>query len=264
MKVKEVARLGKPSYLWRAGQDRRLEMVRKFVPLKGKKILDVGCGIGLYLKAFQRFSNKLYGVEIDEKRAREASKIVPNITIAPAEKLPFEDEMFDIVFSNEVLEHVNDDRKAIEEAVRVLKPGGHIVIFAPNRLFPFETHGFYLPSLAGQKGRYIRAGRESAFEHQRGRYIFGNIPLINYLPNFLRDRLAPHVRAYTERDLRKLFAGLPVRLQQITQVYPGFDKIFARIPFLGRSLRWLFYRLEGTPLRIFGLSHFAILTKQGS
>ena len=38
--------LGRPSYSWGFGQDRRLEMVRRFVPLDGARILDVGCGIG--------------------------------------------------------------------------------------------------------------------------------------------------------------------------------------------------------------------------
>lgn len=255
MKNEKVAKLGHPSYVWRTGQERRLEMVRKYVPLKGKKILDIGCGIGTYLSAFKRFTTDLYGVEIDEKRAKEATlrlrlstgsgrrsgqgKVAPKIFVAPAEKLPFDDASFDVVFSHEVLEHVEDDRKAVEEAVRVLKPGGHLVIFVPNRLFPFETHGFYL----------------------REGYLFGNIPLINYLPNRLRNEFAPHVRAYTAGDIKRLFEGLPVRLWRITQIYPGFDKISAKIPFIGNLLRQIFYFLEKTPLRIFGLSHFLIAEK---
>jgi hypothetical protein len=55
-------------------------------------------------------------------------------------------------------------------------------------MHPFETHGIYW----------------------RGKYHFGNIPLVNYLPRKWRDRLAPHVRVYSKRDLEKLFAGLPV------------------------------------------------------
>jgi hypothetical protein len=63
------------------------------------------------------------------------------------------------------------------------------------------------------------------------------------------------------RNIKKLFRGLPVRLWRITQIYPGFDKIFAKIPFLGGVLRQVFYSLEKTPLRIFGLSHFVIAEK---
>lgn len=246
----KISLRGKPSCIWRAGQERRLELVRKHIPLEGKKILDVGCGIGTYLNAFKRYTNNLYGVDIDAERVAEATlrlrpgqeKVTPNVSVASAEKLPFGERTFDVLFSHEVLEHVDDDRKAVEEAVRVLKPGGHLVIFAPNQLFPFETHGFYL----GKK------------------YIFGNIPLINYLPRFLRNKLAPHVRAYTAKDLRRLFKGLPVQFVVFTQVYPGFDKVFAKIPLLGNLLRRIFYCLEKTPLRIFGLSHLAVIQKNKS
>ena len=61
----------------------------------------------------------------------------------------------------------------------------YIATFAPNRLYPFETHGAYFGK----------------------RYVFGNIPLVNWLPDPLRDRFAPHVRAYTMHGIERLFAG---------------------------------------------------------
>ena len=107
------------------------------------------------------------------------------------EHLPFPCDYFDLILSHEVLEHVQDDRAAICEMVRVLRSGGRLALFCPNRGYPFETHGIYW----------------------RGRYHFGNIPLVNWLPRRWRDRLAPHVHVYTRRDLETLFAGLPVRLR---------------------------------------------------
>ncbi|NIU60939.1 MAG: methyltransferase domain-containing protein, partial [Pseudomonas stutzeri] len=56
---------------------------------------------------------------------------------APGERLPFPDATFDVVFSHEVLEHVADDRACVAEMVRVTRPGGRIVVFVPNRLYPF-------------------------------------------------------------------------------------------------------------------------------
>jgi 2-polyprenyl-3-methyl-5-hydroxy-6-metoxy-1,4-benzoquinol methylase len=44
-----VVALGHPSYVWRSGQDRRLALVRRYAPLEGRRILDVGCGIGTYV-----------------------------------------------------------------------------------------------------------------------------------------------------------------------------------------------------------------------
>ncbi|MEA2622541.1 MAG: hypothetical protein QOH61_1451 [Chloroflexota bacterium] len=230
---------GRPSYSWRFGQDRRLQMVRQFVPLENARILDIGCGIGTYVRRFREFSDEVYGVDVEEDRVREASETLPNISLAPGENLPFPDGFFDVVFSNEVIEHVEDDRKTIAEAVRVTRPGGTIVIFAPNRLYPFETHGAYFGK----------------------RYVFGNIPLVNWLPDPLRNRFAPHVRAYTQRGIRSLFRGLPVALVQHRVIYPGFDNVSRRYRRLGGALRRGLYTAERTGLHAFGLSHFLVVRK---
>lgn len=236
----EAARRGHPSYVWRAGQERRLTMVRAWARLEGARILDNGCGVGMYTAKFRQFSPSVAGVEIDPAVAAEASsRAGARIAVARGEELPFADGSFDVVFSHEVIEHVGDDRRYAAEMVRVLFPGGRIVMFCPNRLYPFETHGHYW----------------------RGEYHFGNTPLINYLPNPLRNRLAPHVRAYTGAGLKNLFAGLPAAVVHHEVVYPGFDNVVARRPGLGRWLRRGLYAAEHTPLQVFGLSHFLVVER---
>ncbi len=231
--------LGHPSYVWRFGQDRRLDLIRQHAPLEGARILDVGCGLGVYVRKLRAFSEEVYGVDVDAQKVAEASRTLPNIRQAPAEALPFPDDYFDVVLLHEVIEHVDDDRQTIREAHRVTVQGGRMVIFAPNRLYPFETHGCYW----------------------RGRYHFGNVPLINYLPDVLRRRFCPHVRTYTSGDIRRLLRGLDCRILAHTQLYPGYDKISARHSRLGALLRAATYALEKTPLRIFGLSHFVVVEK---
>jgi len=232
--------LGHPSYVWRFGQNRRFELIRRHTALDGARILDVGCGLGLYVKQFRTCSSDVWGVDVDPEKVAEASRDLPNISEAPAEALPFPDGSFDVVLLHEVLEHVKDDRQAVAEACRVLRPGGRVVVFVPNRWYPFETHGIFW----------------------RGTYRFGNIPLVNYLPDRLRNCLCPHVRAYTARGLRALFAGLPGRIVVHTQVYPGYDKIAARRPALAAIFRGLTYALEKGPLRCLGLSHFLVFEKE--
>lgn len=161
------------------------------------------------------------------------------LQLAASENLPYPDDAFDLILSHEVIEHVHDDRATAREMVRTLKPGGRIVIFAPNRLYPFETHGHYW----------------------RGVYHFGNTPLINYLPMSLRNLLAPHVRVYSAEALRSLFIGLPVRVVHHTQIYPGYDNIIRRFPSVGRLVRRLTYALEQSPLTVFGISHLLVLEK---
>ena len=212
-------------------------MVRQYAPLEGKRVLDVGCGIGMYTSAFLRYSPHVFGIEIEGDRAREVRGRARGVARSVGETLPFAAAVFDVVFSHEVLEHVADDRRCAQEMVRVTRPGGRIVVFAPNRLYFFETHGIYW----------------------RGQYRFGNKPLVNWLPNALRNRLAPHVRAYTTEDLRRLFEDQPVRTVVHTQIFPGYDNIVARAPWLGKLLQTATYTLEHTLLRRFGLSHFLVL-----
>ncbi len=238
----KAASRGHPSYVWRAGQERRFQMVRRWTRLRNRRVLDVGCGVGMYTNAFLRHTPRVFGVEIERERAQEARERAAGIVQASGERLPFPDGTFDVVFSHEVLEHVDDDRACVREMVRVARSGGRLVIFVPNRLYPFETHGIFW----------------------RGQYHFGNVPLVNWLPIPLRDRLAPHVRAYTTRDLRRLFSGLPARAVHHTQIYPGYDNIVSRRAALGSLLRRATYALERTPLRAFGISHFLVVEKDPS
>jgi len=233
--------LGEPSYVWREGQVRRLRMIVEAAGdgINGR-ILDNGCGVGSYLQQFAEYSENAFGLEFDFQRACEAGRLGLPVVRAQGEQLPFPAGYFDLVLSHEVLEHVTDDRSSLEEIVRVLRPpasgrpGGRLVAFTPNRWYPFETHGIFLNK----------------------RYRRGNIPFINYLPRWWRDRLAPHVRVYTRRDMQRLFAGLPLRLVEHTVIFGAYDNIIARLPRLGRALRRLLQSLEKTPLRAFGLSHF--------
>ncbi len=231
------ATLGHPSQIWTRGLERRLALVRRHVDLGGKRILDIGCGVGAFARRLREFSPHVYGVDIDAERVAEGGREVPNLGLAVGEYLPFRDGSFDVVLLHEVLEHVTDDRATLVQARRVLAPGGRIVIFCPNRLYPFETHGIFL-------------GR---------RYVFGNMPLVNYLPDVLRNRLVPHARAYTRSQLRRIYRRAGLRAQLHSYVFPGFDHVLARRRVVGRLLKWALYPLENTGLRIFGLSHFVVL-----
>ncbi len=237
-----AAQRGMPSLVWRAGQERRLNMIARWSRLQDARVLIDGCGIGTYAAQIRRrYTPHVEAFDIEPDRVRQAHHETPHAVIAAAEYLPYPANTFDTVLSHEVLEHVQDDRLAVHEMVRVLKSGGRVVIFVPNRGYPFETHGHYW----------------------RGTYHFGNTPLINYLPDALRNRLAPHVRVYTNRGLRDLFAGLPARLIHHSRVYGGYDNIIARLGSPGRLLRDALYRLEGTPLDAFGLSHLLVMEKTG-
>lgn len=243
MNARDLARAalrGEPSYVWRAGQARRLAWIQDAAGDRAHgRVLDDGCGLGLYLERLATGARAAVGVEFDAERARLAGGRGLRVAQAAGERLPFPAGTFDLILSHEVLEHVADDRQAMREISRLLAPGGRALIFVPNRGYPFETHGIYW----------------------RGRYRFGNIPLVNYLPPRWRDRLAPHVRAYTRRDLERLILGLPLRLVRKAILFGAYDNIIARWPRFGAPLRTVLQALEGTPLRALGLSHAWVLEK---
>jgi SAM-dependent methyltransferase len=231
---------GVPSLVWRAGQERRLQMIARWAKLENAYVFIDGTGVGMYARAIrQRYTPHVYAIDIELERVQEAVEHTPFTLVAAAEALPYPDGSFDTLLSHEVIEHVGDDRAAAREMVRVLKPGGRAVIFAPNRWYPFETHGHYW----------------------RGEYHFGNTPLINYLPDVLRNRLAPHVRAYTAHGLRGLFDHTPSRVVTHARIYGGYDNIIARLGSTGKAIRDALYRFEGTPLDTFGLSHLLVIEK---
>jgi len=173
------------------------------------------------------------------ERAVEARVNSDQIINAAGEFIPLPTSTFDLILSHEVIEHVQDDRAAICEMIRVLKPGGRVVIFCPNRGYPFETHGIFW----------------------KGKYYFGNKLFINYLPRIWRDKLAPHVRVYSRRDMQKLFENLNVKFIERTVIFGAYDNIIARVGTLGKLLRAVLQFLEVTPLKALGLSHFWVIEK---
>ena len=162
--MNKSAERGEPSHVWREGQERRLRLIRAAAPaLESATVLVDGCGLGMYVRALQPYAARVVGLDIEWERVRNGRQAgLRSLLAGAAERLPFHEGSFDLVLSHEVLEHVQDDRAAVREIIRVLRPGGRLVLFTPNRWYPFETHGIYW----------------------RGRYRFGNIPFVNYLPRF--------------------------------------------------------------------------------
>ena len=107
-------------------------LVKRYSILPGKTILDLGCGRGEFLRGFIRIG--LHGYGVDQSNA--AKKLCPGIEIKTADlerdKLPYDNNTFDYIYSKSVIEHFYFPEKLVQEIYRILKPGGSIIAMTPD------------------------------------------------------------------------------------------------------------------------------------
>jgi SAM-dependent methyltransferase len=118
-----------PGYL----TDQAQEALTSLVPT-GAACLDIGCGDGGALGAFVQARGASYsGVDVATGAVERARAAGLNArVIEDASRLPFDEETFDVAFLQEVLEHLFEPQTAVQEAIRVLRPGGRLVCTVPN------------------------------------------------------------------------------------------------------------------------------------
>jgi SAM-dependent methyltransferase len=104
----------------------------------GAAVLDFGCGDGRLVSAWRAAGYDARGCDIALERETDALRLIPTDPY----RVPFADEQFELVVSDQVLEHVADHEAAFREIARVLRPGGAALHIFPSRLRPIEPHTF--------------------------------------------------------------------------------------------------------------------------
>lgn len=117
----------------------------KMNPIKsGENYLDIAAGDLVNTEIFGKYFKNTFAmdVHIEDKHILRAKKTLPNINISfgDAHNLDFQDNTFDVVTMISVIEHVKYPEQSLKEAIRVLKPGGELVLQIPNKWFPIEPH----------------------------------------------------------------------------------------------------------------------------
>lgn len=180
-----------------------------FEGARGKELLEVGVGLGTDFIRFVRAGAIATGVDLTDhavelvKRRLALEGLDAEVRAADAESLPFDDASFDRVYSWGVLHHTPDTAKAIDEAIRVLRPGGEACVML------YARHSWVAYGLWTKHG--LLAGRPW---------------------QSLADILATHMesegtKGFTKRELRGLFAELDelridkVRTSYDEQIAPG-------------------------------------------
>lgn len=112
------------------------KLAPKCKPGTNPKILDLGCGDGRSVAVWSLLGVP-FGLELSPKAVIEANKSFPQLTIVEgdATRTPFKDHFFDVVISQEVIEHVEEQELLIKECNRILKSDGWLILTTPNKYF---------------------------------------------------------------------------------------------------------------------------------
>jgi SAM-dependent methyltransferase len=149
-----MAELDERHWWYRARRGILTDLIRRRIALpEGARILEIGCGTGHNLEMLQGFG-RADGIEIDPA-AREIAerRLGRSIGSAPLPQLSgVEDGAYDMVALLDVLEHVEEDRAALESIARKLKPGGRILVTVPAHPWMWSAHD----EVNHHKRRYTR------------------------------------------------------------------------------------------------------------
>lgn len=121
-------------------KDTVAEFERRYGPLRGQRIADLGCGPGFYTEAFRHYGADCVPVDASLEEMQMVGEPPEGYVLADAGDLPFEDESFDGVFCSNVFEHAPNTPEIIRELERVLKPGGWGYMSWTNWYSPWGGH----------------------------------------------------------------------------------------------------------------------------
>jgi len=116
-------------------------LLNKFEKRENLKVLDAGCGTGIIVKNLEKYG-EAQGIDISDEAIKFCKERNINVEKGSVEELPFEDNTFDLITSIDVIYHkwVNDDKKALQEINRTLKPDGRLLIQVASYNFMKSNH----------------------------------------------------------------------------------------------------------------------------
>ena len=223
----------------------RLDLISKYYDLSGKRVLDLGCGNGVYTAEIAKVADSVLGIEANERYYQDAIRLKEEERIKNLELkcCRIEDlnciEKFDVVVMIEVLEHIPDERLVLQKIRECLVEDGYFIMFVPNKLYPFETHGMRI------------FGRNIHFK--------GSVPLLSWAPTFIRRHVVDE-KIYTKRGIKRLLNDNGFEAVAFDYFLPPLDLINNKI---AGPIRGTLQFIERTPLKAFGISVFCIARKRG-
>lgn len=225
---------------------RRHRVVNELARPAGGILLDFGCGSGAQTLLFAPQFARTIAVDVDEAYVAECARRVAHAGLADrvrciaydGYRLPIDSQTVDFAVSFEVLEHVDNEARALSEVFRVLKPGGLLALSVPNRWWVFETHGAALPLLP-----------------------WNRVPFFSWLPKSLHDRWA-RARIYSRREIVRKLTAAGFDVQSAVYVTAPMDVV--RNARVQRALRALVFRDDRTSVPFLSTAVLAVAKRPAS
>lgn len=132
-----------------------IKLFERYLPdLKGKKVLDVGCGHDILMPYFKKRGAIISGVDICPEVVSLLEKEGFEAILSDCCDMPIRDSSYDITFSIGVFEHFDGTEKAVREQIRVTRRGGKVIIILPNLISPFFFGAALVQLVNGNLFRY--------------------------------------------------------------------------------------------------------------
>tara|TARA_B100000212_G_C27181366_1_gene450450 strand:+ start:23 stop:679 length:657 start_codon:yes stop_codon:yes gene_type:complete len=187
------------------------EIFRRFNFAKGNSFLEIGCGNGDLLNEFALLGLEVSGTDLLASAANDYPYLILKKNNIEKEPLPFKENIFNIVFSKSVVEHIYNPECFFNEALRVLKPGGMLITLTPDwemqtkKFFDDWTHKTPFTKVTMQRLYSVAGFKSLKIEY------FKQLPILwksnfllktsNLLAPFIRERESTKLRWIRERQI---------------------------------------------------------------
>ncbi|PYT05279.1 MAG: methylase [Acidobacteria bacterium] len=227
MNIAEYAEMYKLEsfYWWFVARSRLLDWLvgdisREFIR---PTILDVGCGTGINSRVLAKHGNTISTDASEEALGFSKGRGIEGLVRSQVESLPFAASSFDVITALDVLEHINDDLRALDELLRVARDGGVLVITVPAYGFLWSEHDEALHHRRRYAASELRNKLTNAgFEVQRISYYITFLFFPILFMRFVQSVSKKSVHAKTSHVL------LPKWLNSLLIAILGFERVLLR------------------------------------
>jgi SAM-dependent methyltransferase len=214
----------------------------------GERVLDVGCGVGQVVGRLRQAGFDAYGVDVSEPNIVLARQVCPDCQVYDGRSLPFPDGHFASAGALNVLEHVEEPEAFIRELVRVVEPGGRVVLSSPNF---FRVLGFrdYHPQMRGLLQKWRNGQRLMQKQRQ-----------MRQEPDAVRfDRMKPIVKEPFSPDDDAIVATNPLEMKFfLGRAGCRVEQVLCTDRYVAKPIDFL---LNLTPARYLMFNAFLVATK---